>query len=275
MDVNGLTPNTVYTYAVLSQDGKFVLGHDKRRRFRTPSERGNYSFGMFSCHNPYIKGKGHNHTENVMGVVKPPSIANMDLWTTAQSAFSKTRKDAPLDFIIAGGDQAYCDGCDSVNIWKYLEKAIKDRNKIGRLPNREEMLSWYRGMYRGYWGFPTVKSVYGQFPTYMIWDDHEIRDGWGSHKMKGSDQEINELLFDGWGKYINKREVRTVISDMFSAAKQAYEEYQHSHNPDPDPIKKGNYDYAFEHHDSLFYVLDGRGHRDFDKKNTVFLVKNK
>ena len=49
------------------------------------------------------------------------------------------------------------------------------------LPDEEEMLSWYRDIYRGYWGFESVQRVFESFPTYMIWDDHEIVNGWGSY----------------------------------------------------------------------------------------------
>ncbi len=48
------------------------------------------------------------------------------------------------------------------------------------LPNGEAMPSWYRDVYRGYWGFQSLRRVFDSFPTYMIWADHDIGDALGS-----------------------------------------------------------------------------------------------
>ena len=50
---------------------------------------------------------------------------------------------------------------------------------------------------------------------------------------------------------------------MFRAARQAYMEYEHSHNP---CTVRGNFDYAFRRGGCAFYVLDGRGHRNIGRK---------
>ena len=267
VEVGGLQANTEYSYAVLERhEGgyEFVLGHDKRRRFKTKSMSKRYAFGLFSCHNPFKDSFKVPFVSSIMGARSVPKVKNMDVWETAKAVFARPRKDSTLDFLIAGGDQVYCDGCDSVSLWKFLEKTVRDygSGKCARLPSFEEMVSWYRNMYRGYWGFPTIRSIYGQHPTYMIWDDHELRDGWGSHRLGEGDHEINEILFDGWEKCVSEAEARGLIGNMIAAAKQAYGEYQHSHNPQ---TPHGQYDYQFEENRSLFYVLDGRGCRDFDR----------
>jgi alkaline phosphatase D len=267
-------PDVQYSYAIWSaKAGSLVLGHDKRRRFRTPAESGDFAFGLFSCHNPF--GKSEEITTKI-GVQKMPELQNMGLWNTARLAFENKHGGAPVDFLIAGGDQAYCDGCDALNIWNYLEKMLKKRKgceESGQgpvpLPSKNDMLSWFRDMYRGYWGFPSVRAVLGRFPTYMIWDDHEIRDGWGSHKIASQkNNELNELLFDGWEDCLSYEDAIKVVNDMFEAAKQAYLEYEHSRNPKTDDDV---FDYWFAHKDSLFYVLDGRGHRDFDREESRIL----
>ena len=35
-------------------------------------------------------------------------------------------------------------------------------------------------MYRFNWSRDPVRQILANVPTYMIWDDHDIRDGWGS-----------------------------------------------------------------------------------------------
>ena len=270
IDLKSLKPDTKYSYAIWSvNDCALVLGHDKRRRFSTPSEDGGFAFGLFSCHNPF--GRKGEKVATEFGPRRVPVVHNMGLWNTARLAFDKDRDGKRVDFLIGGGDQAYCDGSDALDIWKYLEKVLKDRKPSDGFPDQEDMLSWYREMYRGYWGFASVQAVFGRYPTYMIWDDHEIRDGWGSYKIRSEGEEIEKILFDGWKKYLSLKEAKKVIWGMFEAAKQAYGEYQNCHNPDPEV--EGGFDYSFVHKGSLFYVLDGRGHRDFDRASNKILGK--
>ena len=275
VEVADLQPDTKYSYAIWSStEEAFVLGHDKRRRFRTPAEKGDFAFGLFSCHNPYEFDDAGSLGLKI-GSSKVAKLQNMRLWDMARMAFSdrKTKSQSrQVDFAIAGGDQAYCDGCDAFNIWKYLEKILKKR-KLGddpnTIPEQEDMVSWYREMYRGYWGHLSIKALFSQFPTYMIWDDHEIRDGWGSFKLKNG-EEMKRVLFSGWEDHLNPEEAQEVIQRMFAAAKQVYFEYQHSHNP---KTVEGVFDYGFMHKQSAFYVLDGRGHRNFDRDSYKILGK--
>ncbi len=258
-----------YSYALWASKHKaLVLGHDKRRRFRTPTAAGDdFAFGLFSCHNPFGKPK---KIDTKIGVKSMPRLHNMRLWDIARMSFQNRHDGASVDLVIAGGDQAYCDGSPALDIWSYLEKTLRGRKPgEGLLPSQDDMLSWYRDMYRGYWGFQSVKAVFGSYPTYMIWDDHEIRDGWGSYKLDDPDEnELDEILFDDWKEHLSYPEARQVLSDMFAAARTAYFEYEHSRNP---KTKEGIYDYGFTHKNSMFYVLDGRGHRDFDRESHKIL----
>ncbi len=125
-------------------------------------------------------------------------------------------------------------------------------------PKLEHMLSWYRDIYRGYWGHLSVRRILHSFPNYMIWDDHEIMDGWGSY----TDDELSNELDRWWGKD-DKVQNLQLAHQMFEAAKAVYSEYQHGHNP---ATPAGQYDYAFEWGPAAFYVLDMRGHRDYNRK---------
>ena len=52
----------------------------------------------------------------------------------------------------------------------------------------------YRRMYRAHWSFPPLQRMMRTIPRLTVWDDHEIRDGWGSE-----DQDFaggNPVVFD-------------------------------------------------------------------------------
>jgi alkaline phosphatase D len=236
-DVTGLTPETEYHCAVFPRKPdpfKWEVGYDQsqpicfRTMRRDPSE---VVFGFHSCHMPY----------------KSENVHNMDMW----SFYGQQLAAEKADFLIAGGDQVYTDGDGNLNIWKWLRKVKREG------PTLEDMKSWYRDIYRGYWGFPQVQQVLRQWPSYMIWDDHEIMDGWGSYEERELSDRLDTIL-----EIENRSLNLTLAKRMFRAAKKVYTEYQHSHNP---RTPSGQWDYSFTCGHAAFYVWDMRGHREFER----------
>lgn len=257
VDIDELSPGTEYIYALYSDgENRIIVGHDRIYSFRTmPNENKSYSFAHYSCHMPF-KYTFFKHTK----------MENEEMWDWFKNALNRHRE-RDLRFVIGGGDQVYADGVESLSIWKYLNKVMRKENgKI--IPSQEDMVSWYRDIYRGYWGFNSLQNVFSDFPIYMMWDDHELGDGCGSYYLnKDGKKELDRLL-----PSINPIEKHKGLSyedgvklydRMIKAAKQVYQEYQHSHNP---KTPTGQYDYEFYLGDhSAFYFLDGRGYRDVQR----------
>lgn len=263
VELENLSPGIKYQYALLSkEESRIILGHDRQYRFSTLKADGKpFRFGLFSCHMPF-KASGIFH--------KTVEIANMDMWTSMQSAFFNDENKTP-SFLIAGGDQCYVDGTAQLNIWKYLNKVMKQNKDKKTLPSEEEMLSWYRDIYRGYWGFDSVRRVFSSIPTYMIWDDHEMGDGWGSFYLNGENKreaEWDEIFPDFKSHGYKVEDLKEILKRMEKAGKKAYLEYEHSHNPKT-PAEQ--YDYNFSHQCCEFYVLDGRGYRDINRAENRIL----
>ena len=256
VELRELDADTRYGYVLYARDReRAVLGHNRLRRFRTPppeTERRAFQFAMFSCHMPYaLNGLFAQRTET----------ANLDMWDFLGATLH--RHEDEVDLVIAGGDQCYSDGVKTLDIWRHLNRTM--RKEDGRLlPDEEAMRSWYRDVYRGYWGFEGVQRVFDGFPTYMIWDDHEIGDGWGSHYFRREDAQdgLRRLLPEFEARGLSYDEGLELMHRMFRAARQTYVEYQHSHNP---PTADGALDYAFGRGGCAFYVLDGRGERDIER----------
>ena len=261
VDLKGLPTGEMRRYALYSHAQKrIVLGHDRVYAFMTPSHaEEKFRFGLFSCHMPF-EAEGEDTT-----------IADMNMWRLMALAVDEGKETRP-DFFIAGGDQCYTDGVDTINIWKYLRKVMKKDGAGKLLPDADAMRSWYRDIYRGYWGFKPVQKIFSSFPTYMIWDDHELVDGWGSHYLaRGKEEEVDEILPNPKGakaRALSVGDRKELIHRMVDVGKEVYEEYEHSHNPDTNP---GEYDYHFSHKGCAFYVLDGRGCRDVDRKKNRIL----
>ena len=243
-NANGLEPNTRYYCAVFlaSEDSSiFNIEINDGCSFKTlpMSPPDEFSFGLFSCHMPY----------------EDKDVADAEMWQCFYEALSSNN----ARFLIGGGDQVYADvrGVPEIDIWEWLKKNI-DEN-----PTLEEMRSWYRDIYRGYWGFDSLQKVFASFPTYMTWDDHEIKDGWGSYTEDQLSDELDTLF-----RWEDKEKNLRLAYRMFEAAKLSYIEYQHSHNPDTD---HGVFDFPLKNSGGDFYVLDARGCRDFEKDTNRIL----
>jgi alkaline phosphatase D len=261
LDVERLQADTLYCYALYGDDNgtpRILLGQDEMMKFRTvPRGKGKFSFGFYSCHMPFKKS-----------LFGKTSLTNMQMWECFAEVLERHSHE-DLQFVIGGGDQVYVDGVDTLNIWRFLNRvARREGNEL--FPQEAAMLSWYRDIYRGYWGFNTLKSVFARYPTYMIWDDHELGDGWGSFRLKAGDKsdELDEILPELANRGLSRADGMELLERMERAAKRVYTEYQHSHNP---PTANGVYDFTMEKGVSAFYFLDGRGHRDINRRSRRIL----
>ena len=262
LDITELDPDTWYGYAVHARDeGRMLFGHNRLRRFRTPraeTERRPFRIALFSCHMPYrVSGLFRKRTE----------LASPEMWDYLGATLRHVEDE--VEVVIASGDQVYADGVPTLDIWKLLNRSMR-RDDDRLLPDEEAMLSWYRDIYRGYWGFESVQRVFDRYPTYMVWDDHEIADGWGSRHLgdDGPDDGLAQMLPDLEDRGLSRADGRVLVQRMFAAAVRAYEEYQHSHNPGTEP---GVWDYGFRRGGAAFYVLDGRGNRDIERDTNRIL----
>lgn len=253
-DVTGLEPGVRYQYALCAPDPgiksrqsqqRILLGHDYPKTFRTmPPGDDPFTFAFFSCHMPY-EATLFNRTR----------IVNMNTWEALHQALRRHDDYGELRFVLAAGDQVYADGVPTLSIWELLKNRMQKSGST-LLPSKNDMVSWYRDIYRGYWGFAPLQQVHASYPTYMIWDDHEIGDGWGSFRRGEIGRQIPRKR--DW----TAAERRVLASRMFDAARQVYHEYEHAHNP---PTPRGRYDYSFRCGTTAVYVLDGRGHRDLNR----------
>lgn len=259
LDIDSLKTDTTYRYALYCESkNNIVLGHDRPYSFRTmPDGDAPICFGFYSCHMPY--------KVNLFGKVE---LKNIDMWDLFEKVLASYR-DKGLRFVIGGGDQAYCDGVKKLSIWKYLDKYMYKNRSTGEItPGREDMVSWYRNIYRGYWGFPALKRVFSSYPMYMMWDDHELGDGTGSYYKK----EIKNLrllprLKD---KMMTLEDGLKLMDSMKDAGTQVYNEYQHSHNPS---TENGRWDFHNYVGNCAIYMLDGRGCRDVNRSSYRILGK--
>ncbi len=152
-------------------------------------------------------------------------------------------------FIVMLGDQVYLDfGSDAERIWPTHLKTSPER--------RRQIMA---DRYREHWQRAPIRRVMATTPTYMLWSDHEIRDGWGSW---ASDSPTLQA------KYANGAAIAAQYNAYFEDARKLYWHFQMCHNfatPIAEPYVPGSrmaIPVQFQCGRLAVLMLDDRGDRD-------------
>lgn len=245
-NVTGLQPDLRYRYRVV-RAGRFVKGANGTVRTLPPSaSMTNLLFCAISC-NGQQDG--------------------------AWRQFSEFVERSQPSFIIMMGDQVYLDE-DKPDIFD-------DHFHSDSTARRRAMAEKYRLN----WSRDDVRQILANVPTYMVWDDHDIRDGWGSI---ASDSPTMAAL------HPRGAEIFRLSTEFFEDARDVYWHFQGCRNPLPgdyrDPLT-GLPDAAFPNYIGgalphglrrgmpfvfrcgrlMMLVLDSRGERDIFRKDFPIL----
>lgn len=134
---------------------------------------------------------------------RPPGRRATAMWGRA---YAEVAKDPQIRFAILGGDQVYAD--DMRDAW-LDDGGAEKLDALGHDEVVAELAARYGEVYRGFWHQPDIRKFMANVPCTMMWDDHDIYDGWGSH---GDEDEPLPQAF-------------------FAAASQAFDAHQAVHNP--------------------------------------------
>jgi alkaline phosphatase D len=182
----------------------------------------------------------------VLSCNQPFSYNKKGIKSINASTWNKVKEQNP-EFIIHLGDQIYSD-------------AVKEHNNIFKEAKvGSNLLESYRNFYKANWDIPEIRKVLSNFPNYMTLDDHDIFDGYGSYTHEEKRKYAKDKL--------NKSP--EIFDDIFGAAKKAYQEYQHSHNPD---TNKNIFDYSLSNNSGDFYFFDLRTNRDINNEDDKYKI---
>ena len=121
----------------------------------------------------------------------------------------------PFHLLLLGGDQIYADG-----LWR----AIDELGRFNDQPRTQRQLAlaspaladaverYYADTYCQRLGASPVAELLASIPTLMMWDDHDI--------------------FDGWGSYSDAEQASDVLQTIFRAARRCFLLFQLHTGPD-------------------------------------------
>jgi len=119
--------------------------------------------------------------------------------------------------------------------------------------------------YQDNWERDALRIVMANIPTYMIWDDHEVRDGWGSWAAE------SPTLAQ---RYPRGEKIFRRHDAFFADARDVYLHFQMSHNPAVDlplPGQRKAMPLVVRCGRVLVLMLDSRGDRDLWRKESPIL----
>lgn len=90
----------------------------------------------------------------------------------------------PLELLLMGGDQIYSDdiwaSVPALRAWTDIEWFTRTHAPFTD-SLRTELQRRFAGFYLERWNQPETAALLASVPSVMMWDDHDIIDGWGSH----------------------------------------------------------------------------------------------
>ena len=90
----------------------------------------------------------------------------------------------PFHLLIQGGDQLYADAVwrevPELAAWRHLAPEAQQR-AIWTPEMADAAADFYFDRYCRLWSQPDLAPLLASIPSLMMWDDHDIFDGWGSH----------------------------------------------------------------------------------------------
>ncbi len=190
-----------------------------------PNAPASFTFAFGSCHQPFTEPMDGGRLDKHPGALIYPRIQR--LLSGRGAAFAMWL-----------GDQVYSDAISNLSV---RETMAKDPSVTD-----EDLLEAYRHLYRGYFNESGHRALAEAVPAYLMWDDHDIYDGWGSL--------IDRSKFD---------------ERVYHAARRAYVEYQHLRNPGGSLDGTPPFGYSFWVGNVGFHVPDLRGERDFDSRQVM------
>ncbi|MBL8901193.1 MAG: alkaline phosphatase family protein [Planctomycetes bacterium] len=215
-------------------------------------ERDRFSLLSYGCFDPFDIQAGRVIVEpgdgtSLPGAKREPYARLWAIRALLRDAAAGELRDLPKPSLILGaGDQIYVEPAHDrygalglehpLSAWT-IEAKPRPRLSLGGF------VKFVDATYRAGWSFSTLDAAFRQCPSVMMWDDHEIRDGWGSQ----GDEHV-------------------YADTYYAAAREAFLQHQfqrgpRQRTPDMDRVDAPLYQ-TFRLHGLPIFVLDERSARD-------------
>ena len=131
---------------------------------------------------------------------------------------------SPFSLLLMGGDQVYADSIwsqlSSLKTWNDLGRAEKIKRKATR-EMRGQIDRFYSELYVDRWNKQPMAALLASVPSLMMWDDHDIIDGWGSYPEDIQQSDVYQAIFASAKKHFALLQLRGSANTSLIAANTA------------------------------------------------------
>ncbi len=189
--VGPLAPATEHRFRItVARTGELV----GEGRFETAPAQGaqgaraRFAFAFMSCHQPFLPdGSVHPDSARMLASLEPALEAR------------------GVKYLLLIGDQIYADAPGGHRLLRADSERPLTRASLNEIRAR------YQARYRQFWAFPEMRRLQARWPTWCIWDDHEIVDDWGARRAHR--QPAWRRVFEGArGAFVDYQASRTMNS---------------------------------------------------------------
>lgn len=110
------------------------------------------------------------------------------------------QKARPFSLLLLGGDQVYADEiweskkCSTLKRWSALSWKTQHKAKVSATMTTE-IAKFYNELYIERWQDENMSLMFASIPSVMMWDDHDIFDGWGSYPDERQNCDVFQAVF--------------------------------------------------------------------------------
>ena len=189
------------TYKISNTSSFFSDIHDRSSwSFYVPSSIEKPKFAYASCN----------------GFSSPDLLAKTDEPYLLWDKLLDQHKAEPFSILIMGGDQVYADEIwskvNELEEWSRLKMTEKLKRKATK-PMIRSLNDFYEKLYLKKWSDIQMSLCLATIPTVMMWDDHDIFDGWGSYPSELLNCDVYQNIFEVAKKYFEIFQIRTVKNE--------------------------------------------------------------
>lgn len=214
---DGLAPAQQSSGVTLAEyGGRKVLRYDMAVPRREAELIATYSIEgaakpTFNFHVPALNGQLNIAYASCNGFSEPGLMKDVNdhfaMWEDLRTAVPETKAGAPIThnhLLILGGDQIYADSIwlekEEIGFWSTLDNETANAAPVTE-KMQKELDDFYFELYVKRWAWPSDTArkhsahAMASIPSLMMWDDHDIIDGWGSYSPTRNECNVFKALF--------------------------------------------------------------------------------
>jgi alkaline phosphatase D len=181
-----LAPATVHGFRIIVARTGAPVGEGRFETAPAAGARGSFAFAFMSCHQPFRPdGTVHPEAARMLAALEPALEAR------------------GVKYVLYIGDQMYADAPRGSSLLR------DDREGPLLAASAADLRARYQARYRRFWAFPEIRRLQARWPSWCIWDDHEIVNDWGGRQAH--QQPAWRRVFEGArGAFVDYQVSRTI-----------------------------------------------------------------